>query len=170
MAKKRKVYSAGNTKFLFYGRAVDPTILTPLSKIASQQSAPTGETMKRVKQFLYYCVSQEDAIITYKKSDMKLAAHRDAGYLNEPKARSRAGGHFYLSNNATHPANNGAVLNILQIIKAVMSSAADAELSALYINVREAFYIRIILNAMGHKQDRTPIQTDNSTAEGSSTT
>ena len=122
--------------------------------------------MKRVKQFLDYCASQDDAIITYKKIDMKLAAHSDAGYLNEPKARSRAGGHFYLSNNATHPANNGSVLNISQIIKAVMSSAAEAELGALYINAREAVYIRIILEAMGHKQNRTPIQTDNSTSEG----
>ena len=47
-----------------------------------------------------------------------------------------------------------------------MSSAAEAELGALYINAREAVYIRRILEEMGHPQPPTPIQTDNSTAEG----
>ena len=47
-----------------------------------------------------------------------------------------------------------------------MSSAAEAELSALYINAKEAVYIRTILEELGHKQPPTPIQTDNSTAEG----
>ena len=97
---------------------------------------------------------------------MILAAHSDAGYLNEPQARSRAGGHFFLSTNAAIPPNNGAVLNIAQIIKNVMSSAAEAELGALYIIAREAVYMRAILREMGHKQPATPIQTDNSTAEG----
>jgi len=47
-----------------------------------------------------------------------------------------------------------------------MTSAAEAELGTLYINAREAIYIRNILEAMGHPQPRTPVQTDNSTAEG----
>ena len=64
------------------------------------------------------------------------------------------------------PANNGAVLNIAQIIKAVMSSAAEAELGALYINAREAIPMRTTLEEMGHPQPRTPIQTDNTTALG----
>ncbi len=34
------------------------------------------------------------------------------------------------------PTNNGAVLNILQIIIAVMSSAAEAKLGALFINAK----------------------------------
>ena len=65
---------------------------------------------------------------------MILALHSDASYLSEPKARSRAGGHFFLSENEEDPANNGAVLNTAQIIKAVMSSAAEAELGAMFIN------------------------------------
>lgn len=47
-----------------------------------------------------------------------------------------------------------------------MSSAAEAELGALYINAKEAVYIRLILERMGHPQTATPIQTDNSTAAG----
>ena len=60
-----------------------------------------------------------------------LAVHSDAGYLNETNARSRAGGHFFLSNDVKYPPNNRAILNILQVIKAVLSSAAKAELGAL---------------------------------------
>jgi len=47
-----------------------------------------------------------------------------------------------------------------------MSSAAEAELGALYINAREAIPMRLLLEEMGHKQPPTPIQTDNSTAHG----
>jgi hypothetical protein len=47
-----------------------------------------------------------------------------------------------------------------------MSSAAEAETGALYINARKAVEIRNILDELGHKQPPTPIQTDNSTAEG----
>jgi hypothetical protein len=56
-----------------------------------------AETMNKVKQYLDYVASQEDAVITYRKSDMQLAGHSDAGYLNAKNTRSRAGGHFYLS-------------------------------------------------------------------------
>ena len=47
-----------------------------------------------------------------------------------------------------------AILTIAQIIKNVMTSAAEAELGALYIVARKAFYIRSILAEMGHKQPK----------------
>ena len=72
----------------------------------------------------------------------------------------------FLSNDKPIPPDNGAILTIARIIKAVMASAAEAELGALYINSREAVYIRQILQEMGHAQPRTPVQTDNSTAAG----
>ena len=97
---------------------------------------------------------------------MVLVVHSNAGYLNKLEARSRAGGHFFLSSNAKIPTNNGAILNVAQIIKNVMSSAAEAEFGALYIMAQEAVFIKHILKEMGHKQPATPIQTDNSTAEG----
>ena len=74
-----------------------------------------------------------------------MAAHIDASYLSEPKACSRAGGHFPLSRDSTIPQNNRAVLNIAHIIKHVMSSATEAKLTDLYIMAREAVYIQIIL-------------------------
>ncbi len=43
-----------------------------------------------------------------------------------------------MSNDDTIPNNKGAILTISQIIKAGMSSAAEAEIGALYINCKEA--------------------------------
>jgi len=138
-------------------------MLTSLSSIASTQAEPTEETMANIKLVLDYGASHQDAILTYQASDMVLVVHSDASYLSKPKARSRAGGHFFVSSDVTNPHNNGAVLNIAQLIKAVMSSAAEAELGALYINAREAVPMRQLFTEMGHIQPRTPIQTDNST-------
>ena len=154
-----------NGKFLYLGRGVDPTILTALSSIAAQQANPTEATMRETKQLLDYVATQEEAVLTFSASDMVLAVHSDASYHSEPRARSRAGGHFFLSSDTVHPPNNGAILTIAQIIKNVMSSAAEAELGALYIMAREAVYIRQILQELGHKQPRTPMQTDNTTAK-----
>ena len=122
--------------------------------------------MQHCQQLLDYIATQDEAVLTYNASDMVLASHSDASYLSEPKARSRAGGHFFLSSNTAVPPNNGAILNIAHIIKHVMSSATEAELAGLYIMAREAVYIRIILEEMGHKQPATPIQTDNAMADG----
>ena len=113
-------------KFLYLGRAIDSTLLAPLSAIASQQTAPTKHTMQHTKQLLDYIIaSQEDAVLTYHTSEMVLAAHSDVGYQTEPVARSRAGGHFYMFNNAEVPPNNDSIHNVAQIMKAVMSSASS---------------------------------------------
>jgi hypothetical protein len=97
---------------------------------------------------------------------MVLAIHSDAGYLNESKMQSRAGGHFFLLSNVQYLPNNGLVLTIAQIIDAVMLLAAEAKMGALFINAKEAVHMRCILDEMGHPQPCTLIQTDNLTAEG----
>jgi hypothetical protein len=104
--------------------------------------------------------------VTYHASNMILAVHSDAGYCNETNLRSQAGGHFFLSDDVDNPPNNGAILTVVTIIKAVMSSAAEAELGALFLNAKEAVYLWQILTELGHPQPRTPIQMDNLTAEG----
>jgi hypothetical protein len=151
--------------FLFYARAIDSTLLTPLSAIASQSATPTEDTLKQSQQLLDYIATTEEVVLTSNASEMILAVHSDASYLSKPKARSRAGGRFFLSTNSEIPPNNGAILNIAHIIKHVMSSATEAELGVLYIMAQEAVYIRIILEEMGHKQPPTPIQTDNAMAD-----
>jgi hypothetical protein len=150
--------------FLYLARSVALTMLTTLSSLTSKQAAPTERTMQKCLQFLDYAASQEDTIVTYQASDMRLAIHSNASYLSEPKACSRAGGHMFMAGNEDIPINNGAILNILQIIRAVMSSAAEAELGTLFINAKMAVSIQRTLEEMGHPQTPTPIQTDNSTA------
>ena len=81
--------------FLFYGRAIDSTMLVPLSAIASMQAEPTEQTLEKVQQFLDYAASNPNAVLTYSASDMVLAIHSDASYLSEPNAKSRVGGHFF---------------------------------------------------------------------------
>ena len=94
--------------------------------------------MRLTKQFLDYMSTMEEAILTFHASDMVLAIHSDASYLSEPNTQSRVGGHMFMAGKENIPCNNGAVLNIFQIIKAVMSSAAEAELGALFINAKTA--------------------------------
>ena len=95
---------------------------------------------------------------------MVLAVYSDASYLSESKTRSRAGGHFFISNDVSFPPNNRAVLNIAQIMKTIMSSAAEAEIGAMYVNAQEAVPAQESLNEMGHRQPQTPIQTENTAA------
>ena len=167
MSKEDKLFVQQVTgTFLYYARAVDPTILVSLSVISSSQSSPAEETMEKVKYFLDYAASHPDTILTYSASDMKLSVHSDASYLTEPKARSRSGGHFYMTTNEDNLPNNGAVLTVAQIIKNVMTSAADAEIGALYINTWHDIPTRNTLQDMGHPQPPTPMQTENTTALG----
>jgi hypothetical protein len=47
---------------------------------------------------------------------------------------------MFMAGSKEIPINNGAVFNISQIIKAVMSSAAEAKLGTLFINAKTAAY------------------------------
>ncbi len=79
--------------------------------------------------------------------------------------KAELGGFFFLSNNDQLPPNNGAIMNAT-IITAVMSLAAEVKLGALFLNAKEAVYLRQILTKMGHLQPRTLVQTNNTMAEG----
>jgi hypothetical protein len=54
-------------------------------------------------------------------------------------------------------------------MREVLSSAAEAELGALFHNGKEACPLRIALEEMGHPQPATPMATDNNTASGIAT-
>ena len=78
-------------------------------------------------------------------SDMILALHLDTSYLSEPEFKSRAAGHYYLANKDNDKLSNGVVLTY---------------------NCKVAQPLRIALEEMGHPQPKTPVITDNKTAEG----
>ncbi len=85
-------------------------MLTALGTMATQQANPTDKTMTNIKQFLDYATTHPNAIITYHASNMVLTAHSDASYLSEANAQSRAGGHFFMSNDTPRPPNDNGVL------------------------------------------------------------
>jgi len=158
---------------LFYARAIDNTMLVALGSLAAAQATGTDTTMDACKRLLNYAATHPDAILRFHKSDMILHIHSDASYLSESKARSRAGGFFHLSDNvdvtppnAPQPTINGAVHVLSTILNNVMASATEAEVGALFHSAQDACVLRTTLEFLGHPQPATPIQTDNSCAEG----
>ena len=95
---------------LYYGRAIDNTILTAVGSIATQQANGTAATMKAITHLLNYCATHPEATVRFIASDMVLWVDSDASYLSENKARSRAGGfhfthchRFTATQQRTHP-------------------------------------------------------------------
>ena len=104
LGKENKIFIQqvlGN--FLYYTRAVDPTMLVALIAIASEQASTTKSTMEKVDQILDYAASQEYDVLTYKASDMALADHSNASYHSKYKVRSRAGGKFFMPKDVSFP-------------------------------------------------------------------
>jgi hypothetical protein len=152
---------------LYYGRAVNPTLLTTLSSIATRQANGTTTIAKSCQQLLNYVATHPNAGICYKACDKILAVHTDTSYLSEQESKSRASAHFYLTNNGDKKINNSTILTLSSIIKHVMSSASKAELAALYYGYKLAVPLHTTLEEMGHPQHkRTMVTTDNITAQG----
>jgi hypothetical protein len=151
---------------LYYAQACDNKLLCTLSTISTQQALATQNTLVAVNNLLDHVATYPCDGITFKASNMILAAHSDASFLSESKARSRAGAHIFLSNNNPIPQSNGPVLSIMAVLRSVYGSVTEVELAALYKCATEMVPLRNALEEMGWKQPRSPIQVDNSTAEG----
>jgi hypothetical protein len=70
---------------------------------------------------------------------MQLKIQSDASYLSEPKAKSRIGGYFYLGNKTDSPKKplyNGPLLCHTTVLKHVVSSVAEDECGALFVNAK----------------------------------
>jgi hypothetical protein len=100
---------------------------------------------------------------------MILNVHSDASYLSAPKARSQAGGYFFLGS-LPHDGDpiklNGAIHVQCTILKLVAAFAAEAKLGALFLNAQDAKVFCLILEELGHPQPPTPIHIDNTTTAG----
>ena len=123
--------------------------MVALSVIGSQQAAATANKAEAVEQQLDYIATYPHDGITYKASDMILAAHSDASYLNERLSRSRTGSHTFISENDPSPEFNGPVLTITRIIKFFMSLVAESDMGALFITAKEMLPLRQTLIEMG---------------------
>ncbi len=140
-----------------------------LLDIASQQAAPTENTMERINQFLDYMWTHPDAIVWYHASDMILSVHSDVLCLSAPKAHSCAGGYFFLGSipqDGDPIKLNRAIHIACAILKLVAASAAEAELGALFLNAQVAKVLQLILTELGHPQPQTLIHIDNTMTVG----
>ncbi len=88
-------------KFLYYGRAVDHTVLATLGEISTAQAAPTTDTVQKTSMLMDYLHTFPNAKLRFYARDMQLHIKSDAAYLVLPGARSCAASHFYLSASAT---------------------------------------------------------------------
>ena len=95
---------------------------------------PIENNMKKVKKLVDYSTTHPEIVFTYGDSDMILAVHIKTSYISETNSRSTSGGNFFMSSESPDPPNTGSVFTISQIIKAVMSLAAEDKLGYLYIN------------------------------------
>ena len=154
-ADQKRIYQIVG-KFLYYGRAVDNTMLTALSSLASKQSTGTQSTVDDITRLLNYAATHPDATVRFRASQMALHIHSDGAYLNEPKSRSRAAAYFFLTDNPTttppeaNPPNNGPILVVTNIIKPVVSASYEAEVAAAYQAGQEGCPLRTILEFLGH--------------------
>ena len=151
--------------FLYYGRAVDPTILPALGEIALKQANPTKQTENELNMLMDYLCTYTNAKLRYYAGTMQLHVESDAAYLILPGAKSRIAGHYVLSNN-TSTKSSSPIFTECKAIRHVICSAAEAETHGLFINCQNAIIIRNALEGLGHIQGKTTVITDNTTAEG----
>jgi hypothetical protein len=127
--------------------------------LASEQTRATAATAQKNIKLLNYCTTHPEATLRYHASDMILNIHSDALYLSERGATSRAGGFFYMWSN-TDKANrltNGAILIISTVLKHVMSSAAETEIGAVFLNAKEGTVLRTTMEELVHPKPPTPL-------------
>ena len=151
---------------LFYACDVENKLLVALSNVGQQQASATKSTNDTITKILDYVATYPSDGINFRASNMVMSAHSDPAYLNFRKARIRAGAHIMLSEHVPVPRYNGPVIASDQIIKCVMSSAAEADLDGLYICPKEMVPLRQTLVKMGWPQPQSHIQYDNSTDIG----
>ena len=159
--------------FLYYGRAVDSTILPAVNEISMDQSKPTKATKEKTSMLLDYLHTHPKAKIRFLASEMQLHLESDAAYLVAQGSKSRVGGYFYLGR-VTTPQYHSTTINSpthveYKVLKHVVSSAAEAETAGIFVNCCTALDIRNMLCALGHQQGPVKVQTENSTAVAFST-
>ena len=125
--------------------------------------------MRDVQHLLDYLATHSEAKVRYYASEMVLNIHSDASYLSEPEAKSRLAGHFFMGSIPRKGKSikmNGAIYVACGVLRIVVCSAAEAELAALFLNIKEGKVLRLTLMELGHPQPPTPVHCDNSTAAG----
>ena len=133
--------------------------------------------VKKMKQFTKTCEKWKQKPFAKRSTAAQARAYFKGAYeifdaLVTTGARSRATGYTYLGNDKNNKQILNGPISIItkiikgKIIKEVMSSAAEAEIGALYMNARQLLPLQVTCKELGHPQPVTPMQTDNNTASG----
>jgi hypothetical protein len=136
---------------LYYTRAVDPTLIMPINMLVSEQSKATSDTAEKVIKLLNYCNTHpETKKVPCIRHDTIYAQWCVVSFRKRSQEQSR--GFFYMGNSAdtANKLTNGAILIISTVLKHVMSSAAEAEIGAVFINAKEGAFLRTTLEEVGH--------------------
>jgi hypothetical protein len=136
--------------FLYYTRAVDPTMFHETNYIASMQANATERVRDQAIRLLQYAAAYPNNAVVYRKSKMHVILQTDASYLSRSKSRSVAGGIGYFGDADDPASENGMVLAISSIINVVVSSAGEAEYGAAFIIAQLVVHLRNIATEMGH--------------------
>ena len=121
-------------------------MLLAIGSISRKQSEATAKPAEACNWLMDYFASKTLAIIRYTASSMVLYIHSNASFLSISRARSRAAGHFFLSDNPTDPNTppieippfNSPVYTSCKILDTVVGSVAEAEIGATYHDAQEA--------------------------------
>lgn len=152
--------------WLYAARWVDPILLPALSRLATQQTAPTRRTMADLDLLLQYIAWTPPPAQTLRRTEMLLIGAADASFASEPGSRSRAGGILWVGNR--DGSVHAPLLCISALIPIVVASAAEAEYAALYKTGTSTIWARTVLDALGFPQASspgTPLLTDNDCAK-----
>jgi hypothetical protein len=144
----------------YYAGAVCPTLIIPVNVLASEQTKATAATADKIIKLLKYCTTHPEATLRHHASDMILNIHSDASYLSGRESKSRAGFFFYMGSKTdkSNKLTNGAILIIITVLKHVMSSAAEAEIGALFLNAKEGTVFRTTLEILSPQHLYNSIQ------------
>ena len=160
---------------LYYGRCVDSRILPATCALASEQSAATLGTVKRLNRLLGYLSTHRHGSRVFRASDMLLQVFSDASYLSWPRARSVAGSYHCLGLGGALVSGlpfdplafiNGPISCHTNVIPVVCSAVQEAECASLFAAARIADDERRILHNLGYPQPPTLLLCDNECAVG----
>jgi hypothetical protein len=155
--------------FLYYARAVDPTMLPQTNKIASEQVKPTKHVQDQVVRLLQYAAVFPANALIFHKSKMHLIQQVDASYLSRSNSRSVAGGISYFGDADNPTTDNGMVHCMSTIIDVIVSSAGKAEYGMAFMNGQCGVQLVNMATAMGHVMPPITMLCDNNFAIGLTT-
>jgi hypothetical protein len=171
-ASKSEITSAQQIvgTLLSYAHAVGPTLIIALSHW--HQDSPQQHPQQCREWINYWFI----AAPTLKPisgtmphtCNSKYTVTHPTSMVQKPKAKSRIDGYLYFGNKKNIPFSsltNAPLLCHSTVLKHVVSSVAEAEFGAVFVNAKTGTVTRTILTEMGHPQEATELKIDNSTSD-----